>query len=572
MKQYLSDKFNFFTPNTTYGDLILIFISFLLSLRCLSWSYNELFFNIYSAGTIILSVIFIIKQLFRHSDLRISLFSVIFSAFLILAIVVTVFSSVFYFPANKGISLYLAYILLLWSFTFLSSEEKGKLKVLLNITAGLIVLQYWGLCFISSAYYFQYGLLMNKSLLANFLVIYLFLFLYGRKINSYTYFVIGILVLTVIATGARTSIIALLAGSMIVLLGKIKRPLSSLLLGGVITITGIVITVLYYLRPDSVKGRILLWKSFLSGTDTKTFFIGKGIDSTAYKAQLYLEHYLMDASLQEKLLAGSTFSPMNEYIRILIENGILGLSLFIVSLLMLCYSFFIRKQAELLAGCIVLMISCLFSYPLHSPAIWFLLLFIGSYYIGKEKLIIFNSKTKIICSLIMGVFAIFMIIKMSAYDNALIQWYSLRGKKDYLYNEPYFTKRYESLYPRLNDNPLFLTDYGIKLQELSRHEKAVEIMDRAKTIEPTPERYMLLGYGYEQLHKYDTAEYLYKKAIQTQPKLFRPRYLLFNLYRQLNKTDLAKKEASDILLFPIKVQSKEVREIRDEVTRYLDQF
>lgn len=172
----------------------------------------------------------------------------------------------------------------------------------------------------------------------------------------------------------------------------------------------------------------------------------------------------------------------------------------------------------------------------------------------------------------MGVFAIFMIIKISTYDNALIQWYSLRGKKDYLYNEPYFTKRYESLYPRLNDNPLFLTDYGIKLQELSRHEKAVKIMDRAKTIEPTPERYMLLGYGYEQLHKYDTAEYLYKKAIQTQPKLFRPRYLLFNLYRQLNKADLAKKEASDILLFPIKVHSKEVMEIRDEVTRYLDQF
>ncbi|CDN74433.1 membrane hypothetical protein [Elizabethkingia anophelis] len=413
---------------------------------------------------------------------------------------------------------------------------------------------------------------MNKSLLANFLVVYLFLFLYQRKINSYTYFSICILVLTVIATGARTSIVALLAGSMIVLLGKIKRPLPSLFLGGVITITGIVITVLYYLRPDSVKGRILLWKSFLSGMDIKTFFIGKGMDFTAYKAQLYLEHYLREASLQEKLLAGSTFSPMNEYIRILIENGILGLCLFIVSLLMLCYSFFIRKQAELLAGSIVLMISFLFSYPLHSPAIWFLLLFIGSYYIGKEKQIIFDSKTKIICSLIMGVFSVFIIIRMSTYDYALIQWYSLREKKDYLYNEPYFTKRYQSLYSRLDENPLFLTDYGIKLQELSRHERAVEIMDRAKTIEPTPERYMLLGYGYEQLHKYDTAEYLYKKAIQTQPKLFRSRYLLFNLYRQLNKTDMAKKEASDILLFPIKVQSKEVMEIRDEVIRYLDQF
>lgn len=572
MKQYLSDKFNFFTSNTGYGDLILIFISLLLSLRWFSGSYNELFFNICGAVIIILSVIFIIKRLFHRSNMRISLFTVIFSAFLILAIIVTVFSSVFYFPFNKGVSLYIAYILLLWSFTLLSVEEKGKLKVLLNITAGLIVLQYWGLYFISSAYYFKYGLLMNKSLLANFLVVYLFLFLYQRKINSYTYFSICILVLTVIATGARTSIVALLAGSMIVLLGKIKRPLPSLFLGGLITITGIVITVLYYLRPDSVKGRILLWKSFLSGMNTETFFIGKGIDFTAYKAQLYLEHYLKEATLQEKLLAGSTFSPMNEYIRILIENGILGLSLFIVSLLMLCYNFFIRKQMELLAGCIVLMISCLFSYPLHSPAIWFLLLFIGSYYIGKEKQIIFDSKTKIICSLIMGVFSVFIIIRMSTYDYALIQWYSLREKKDYLYNEPYFTKRYQSLYSRLDENPLFLTDYGIKLQELSRHEKAVEIMNKAKTIEPTPERYMLLGYGYEQLHKYDTAEYLYKKAIQTQPKLFRPRYLLFNLYRQLNKTGMAKKEASDILLFPIKVQSKEVMEIRSEITKYLDQF
>ncbi|MCT3923134.1 O-antigen ligase family protein [Elizabethkingia anophelis] len=389
--------------------------------------------------------------------------------------------------------------------------------------------------------------------------------------DYFTYLIIGIIVLTIITTGARTSILALLIGGLIILFHKIRKPLPMIFWGGLVIVIGIVTAILYYVRPDSVKGRFVLWNSFLLGINTKTFFFGNGISYTAYKAQLYLEQYLKGASLEQQLLAGSTFSPMNEYIRILIENGVLGLYLFILSLLMLCYNFFIRKQTELLAAIIALMISCLSSYPLHSPAIWFLLIFISSYYIGKERLIILNikSKTKIIGSVVVGVILTFIIIKIGIYNSALLQWYSLRDKKDYLYNEPYFAKSYDHLYNNLSRDPLFLTDYGIKLQELSRYEKSILMLDRAVNTEPTAERYMLLGYGNEQLHNYDQAESLYKEAIQTQPKLFRPRYLLFNLYRQLNKTDMAKKEASNILLFPVKVPSTEVNQIRNEVKKYL---
>ncbi|WP_407482301.1 O-antigen ligase family protein [Elizabethkingia meningoseptica] len=379
---------------------------------------------------------------------------------------------------------------------------------------------------------------------------------------------LGLIILTIITTGSRTAILALLLGGLVMLFQKLKS-LTYAFRVGLVVVVSIVMLWLYYLRPDSVKGRVVLWNAFLSDTDAEAFFKGKGINYTGYKAQLFLEKYLGDASLQEQLLAGNTFSPMNEYIRILVENGVLGLGLFILALVVLCYHFFIRKQTALLAACIVFMICGFSSYPLYAPGIWFLVLFIGSYYKGKEWSIHLKRKTWVAAGVIVCSVFFFVVIRITIYNNALLQWYSLQNKEDYLYNEPYFVKRYDSLYTNLNRNPLFLTDYGIKLQELSRYEKSVEILNRSVDTEPTAERYMLLGYGYEQLHQYDAAESFYKKAIQTQPKLFRSRYFLFNLYRQLGKTDMAKQEATEILLFPVKISSAEVNVIKEEVMRYL---
>jgi tetratricopeptide (TPR) repeat protein len=138
-----------------------------------------------------------------------------------------------------------------------------------------------------------------------------------------------------------------------------------------------------------------------------------------------------------------------------------------------------------------------------------------------------------------------------------------------LYDEPGFQKTYTILNKQLSNTPDFLSDYAQKLQALSRYDQSKKMLEKAVRIEPTAERLMLLGYDCEMLDFYDKAEYYYKNAIQTQPKLFRPRYLLLKLYIKLDKRTLAKDVATNILLFPVKVPSQEVKDIKMAAKNYL---
>jgi len=571
MRKLLLDKIKFFKVILTQ-DIVLLVVSALFSLRWLPGRYNDLFFYTFSVLSIVLTLVFIIKRIKRRPYFQLGRQRTIIYVFLIFSIMITILSGVLYFPDNKNFILYLSYLLIFTAFILISPIERKMFFETVTLLIAVTIIQYIIFLLINKGYYSVYGLALNKSTLANVLVIYFFIFLHSiKKLNTLSFIYAAIIVLIILLTGARTAIVGLLISSILVFSFRYNKKELVVFFFIFGSILGLIIYGLYLWRPDSVKGRLLLWKSFLSSSRSiQDLFFGKGVGYSEYKAQMFLKLYMQNSNTPEQLLAGSTFSTMNEYLKIFVDSGLIGVILFVALLYITSYYFIIRKKVFLLAANISFMSVSMFSYPLYFPFIWIMMLFLWTYP-GDVRSKIISCKAlyfKIGSALMICIF-LFVAYRISIYSFYLIKWNGVQNNSNYLYDEPGFQKSYNILNKQLNNNPYFLSDYAQKLQSLSRFERSKKILERAVEIEPTAERLMMLGYNCEMTHLYDSAEYYYKRAIQTQPKLFRPRYLLFNLYVKLDKRNLAKDAATRILLFPVKVPSEDVEKIKDVAKKYL---
>ena len=88
---------------------------------------------------------------------------------------------------------------------------------------------------------------------------------------------------------------------------------------------------LYHVRPESVKGRLFIWK-VSSEMIKKTFVTGLGYNSFEANYMNYQGEYFKQGKGDEteKYLAGNVVSAYNEPIRIMIEYGLIGLSIYML--------------------------------------------------------------------------------------------------------------------------------------------------------------------------------------------------------------------------------------------------
>lgn len=91
---------------------------------------------------------------------------------------------------------------------------------------------------------------------------------------------------------------------------------------------------LIYLKPASASGRVLIWK-VSAGLCKEHIIQGNGLGS--FKADYMPEQakYLSSSHADEsdRILAGNTNYPFNEYLLLLIEQGLIGIALFLLSLI-----------------------------------------------------------------------------------------------------------------------------------------------------------------------------------------------------------------------------------------------
>ena len=101
------------------------------------------------------------------------------------------------------------------------------------------------------------------------------------------------------------------------------------------------------------------------------------------------------------------------------------------------------------------------------------------------------------------------------------------------------------------------------------HEKAVEVLEEAKTHINNTILYTALGISYQELGQYQKAEASLQHAWHMVPNRFFPLYLLAKLYDDSNQTGKATAMARQILSKEVKVPSKAIAEMKDEMQKIL---
>ncbi len=383
----------------------------------------------------------------------------------------------------------------------------------------------------------------------------------------------------------------------------------------VLTLT-LIGSALYHFKKGSTDGRLLIWKVSTEMIEDRPL-LGYGYDSFKKHYMDYQAKYFNDnPDSRQAMVAGDTNYAFNELIQITVENGILGLSLFVIIIL---YVFFekywifkyrrhpevdiLQEPREIInsgktqnekdkqewallhisrAVVISVLVFALFSYPSQIlpikicliAAIAIIATFGGRItniiipkciHLNKLWLISIKSIVSIAC---LG-FLIIASSQIRLHEKAHSDWKNAFDLYNIGLYEDCLTY-YEKAYKVLKTNGDFLTNYGKALSMAEKHEKAINVLQQAAIYYPNTVVYTALGDSYKKLGQTVNAEQAYIHAWYMNPSRFYPKYLLAKLYDESGQKDRAIEVAKELLSKDIKIESKAIQEIQEEMKRIIE--
>ena len=416
-----------------------------------------------------------------------------------------------------------------------------------------------------------------------------------KLLKKYALLTFIVLVLVLPSTETRGAWVASLGGVVFILIVKYNfieklkllfnigwKKVSALICLGAVVI--LLFTSLYYIRPASAFGRLLIWKvSANMIMDYPLFGIGYdsfGNNYNNYQAQYFAEKERSDF---EKYVAGNVKQAHNEYIETTVELGFIGIMLF----LFVFYNVFISKNLPddkennfiniSKATLVTIMLSACFSYPFQIlPTLInfvFILSVISSQLIPFKNFTLFNKKNTIPIIKYSYVFVMlsilyFFVVKEYYNYKAHVDW---QKAKDLSYSQNYYLAIpvYKSLYPVLKNQSNFLLNYGGSLSLMGRHDEAIKVLEECSKTNQDPNLFISLGNSYAAHGFFNKAKSSYYKSFYIVPSQFYPKYLLAKLFERIGDQDSANLLAQNIISLKTKVPSVAVEQMKNEMKNLL---
>lgn len=419
-------------------------------------------------------------------------------------------------------------------------------------------------------------------------------FLHFKSLNdnlkiAFRYFALttAIIIAAALAfTGCRTSWVAAIIGVLIVswplirlnktvkyLLGSSKKKFLSLVFLSTIAISTAVF--LYNFKPQSANGRLLVYEISLAMIKDKPMF-GHGFcrfisEYNNYQA-MYFKIY---PNSNYALLADNIYYGFNEFIQIAVELGLFGFGL-LVFLIVLILQSKTKPEWQYIAlpakGALIgILICCLFSYPFHILPVAANIVFLCAIIMAanKDKYRVFSmSKSTFKPLLFLSTFVVLFVCYNQWKDFEARKQWEQAGYFAQIYNFKKAIPLYQNAYKELNYDGDFLYDYGSDLMIINPLQ-ATKILEEAKKFEIHTDLQMKLGDGYRSLKQFKKAENAYYLASLMVPSRFRPKYALFDLYRQNKQYTKATEIAKIILGMKVKIPSATVTLIKVDVNNWL---
>ncbi|HCY30883.1 MAG TPA: hypothetical protein DHV06_04890 [Bacteroides thetaiotaomicron] len=377
-------------------------------------------------------------------------------------------------------------------------------------------------------------------------------------------------ILAIIFSESRSGILSVLVIAFCWSIRRIKTTLGrKIILLSLICL--VVITGLYYIKKDSADGRLLIWRcampmlqqNWLTGYGTGGF----EAHYMDYQADYFEKHPADSYSI----LADNVQYPFCEYLRIIIDYGIIGILLLLgwLSYLLFCYFKYPSEMNEtsLLCWIAVCTFSC-FSYPLMYPFVWLMLIY-STYILIRKHIKSIIRRFPYICLKGVAVscilFSIYAGYKVYIRMQAEMQWahitnLSLMGKtKEVL-------PKYEKLMKSLGNDRYFLYNYSAELFQAERYKESLAIAMECHRHWADYDVELLLGDLYEHLEQSRKAEQCYRRASYMCPSRFVPLYQLVMLLKKEKRLVEVNQIAYEIINKPEKIRSPIISLIKREMS------
>lgn len=328
----------------------------------------------------------------------------------------------------------------------------------------------------------------------------------------------------------------------------------------------------FCLKKDSALGRFHIWEMELRAIADKPL-TGHGFGKAlgAY-GDAQAEYFEAEERGQERVrIAGCPEYAFNEYLRMGMEFGILGLLLSVAVIVFGALALF-RAKSSLAFGLVAWGTFALASYPL---AVWQLRLLLGVFLgaaVGLNMKV--GKRTRLILA------STFIVIA----TGLMLIWLPENRQRKYAegkwLEERRFTNfgifdgmadRLAILYPQLRRNFRYLYDYGYALHKECRYEESNVILREGALISSDPMFYNIIGKNHEALGDYELAERNYIHAHNMVPSRLYPYILLMEMKERQGNTEQALAYARKALSLPVNERNMSMRDLHERARKYYDE-
>jgi O-antigen ligase len=388
-----------------------------------------------------------------------------------------------------------------------------------------------------------------------------------------------IFVYWLLLTESRAALIALFVSLPVLLYKKAAQKISFipsvmkkykwyLMTAGIILFVAAV-CYLYGIRPDSANGRLFVWQTSVKMIREKPLS-GHGLDGFRKNYMFYQAEFMErcpDSPFAQ--LAADTAMPLNEFIKIGVEQGITGM-LVVLFLLMIVFS--AKGNAETGISLHIaktfltaILVFGLFSYPTESfrfrLVISVFLASVAGMTSGGKTLKFGSGKYIVIFAFAGAVATGYLWIsscRFLAAANSFDRIFHSSSRR---------AEQLEVLYPQLNSTFEYLSLYGQLLKEENRPEQALPVILRMETVFPSPSLQMEKGEIYSSLGMIRQSDSAWLLASRMSPKLFRPHYMLAKSYYEQGDYEKACRHARIVLERRPQHYTPEIYYMRKEVEK-----
>jgi len=408
------------------------------------------------------------------------------------------------------------------------------------------------------------------------------LFLHSKSKNVAKYLasiILLVLAIAVFFSESRTGMLSILISSIIFVLfqANVVEKFRQFRYSKLLTIVMMICLLsgayfLYLQKKDSANGRLLIWKVSAKMIRDK-LILGHGYGAFQSDYMDYQAAYFKNnPGSNFSQLADNVKHPFNEFIKVAVEFGLIGLAIILSIILFVLWKLIKSKHEKgelVLSGLASFLVFACFSYPLQYVAVWVLLAFYILMFLPSKEISINNTPITVITRGAIFIACVLCLFYTCKQVNAEMKWKtiamnSLRG------NTKKMLPEYKKLYSTsLKQNPFFLYNYGAELNVAGKFDTSIEILTECKKRFNDYDLQMLLADNYYQKGEVERAIEVYKYASNMVPCRFLPLYNQFEIYKETAQYSDAAKCANDIASKKIKVPSYTIRSIKAQAENYL---